>query len=374
MKASPVALFRKACCALPVLLLGVSTPAIAQDSLTVTLSDAVQIALLNNYALQGSRLDVAEAEQAVRAQASILYPQIAGRSNYTRHIRTANPFAGSTAGDFFDGFAFVGWLQYNELARTDGDPATIPIPYLEYAARQQRGLDAANIVVEPTDNPFEVANQYANSLSVRQTLLDLPSHLRLFGADGIRSTVKAMEQADDRQRQLVVADVREAFFGVLLSQAEVLVTQQSVERTRQAVNETTQRVVQGLLPRIQRLGMDVELANQETALLRAQDRADDAMAQFKFLLGLPVLEPIRLEGSLDIEEVSPYLTLSASEAYERASQVRPDLVQATLMARYAENEVRAVRLSRLPIVQLFADFSYLGRVPEKSHVCNSGSD
>ena len=364
MKVSPITLLRNACYGLPALLLWASTPATAQDTTTVTLADAVQIALVNNYALQGSQLDVAEAEQAVRGATSVLYPQIAGRSNYTRHVRTANPFAGSAAGDIFDGFAYLGWLQYNEHARTDSDPASMPITFAEYAMRQQQGLAAANVVVEETDNPFEIANQYVNTLSVRQTLLNLPSHVRLFGKDGIRSTVTAMEEAANRQEQLVIANVRKAFYGALMAQAEVLVTQQSVGRTEQAVNETTQRVVQGLMPRIRRLGMDVELANLQTALLRAQDRADDAMMQFKLLLGLPVLEPIRLKGSLDIGDASPYLALSTTDAYATALQARPDLNQATLAARYAENEVRAARLSRFPIVELFADLGYLGRVPK----------
>ena len=336
----------------------------SSDPITLTLDEAVQIALISNYVLQGTRLDAAESRQNLRASASVLYPQISGQSNYTRNLKAANPFAGSAAGDLFSGFAFVGWLGYNEQARTDADPATIPITFAEYADRQQRGIDAANIIVETSDNPFVVDNQYTSSITITQKLVDVPGYLRLFGPKGARSALQALDRAADRQEQIVIGDVREAFYGVLLAQEEARVARQSVERTRQARNETAQRVAQGIIPKIQRLSMDVELANQETALVRARNEVDDALAGLKYLLGIPVEQPVRVHGTLAINDVSPYLTLATGDAYTRAIQVRPDLEQARLTYQYRLNEVKALRLDRMPLLDLFANFSYIGRVPD----------
>ena len=359
---------------LAALLMGMHTQVGAQDTTSLSLDEAVQIALVRNYALQGSRLDVAEGRQALRERTAVLYPQVDGQSRYARNIREANPFAGSAAGDVFAGFAFLGWLQYNEQARTDDDPTTIPITFTEYTERQRRGLDAASIVVEPSDNPFAIANQYINILTIRQTLMDLPNYRRLFGPAGARSQVAALEQAANRQEQLIIGDVRRAFYDVLLAQEEARVAMQSVVRTRTARDETAQRVEQGLLPGVQRLGMEVELANRETARLRAHNRVEDAMASLKYVLGMPVLQPLRLRGALVMEEVSPYLTLAPGDAIARAERARPDLNQATLTARSADNEARAMQLTRLPVVELFANVGYFGRVPDHRTVAIEDPD
>ncbi|MCY4159235.1 MAG: TolC family protein, partial [Bacteroidetes bacterium] len=88
----------------------------AQDStvpVRVTLGEAIQIALINNYALQAARIAEEDFQLQVKSGFSIAYPTIEGFSSYTRNVKEANPFAGSSAGDFFSGFAFIEWLGYN---------------------------------------------------------------------------------------------------------------------------------------------------------------------------------------------------------------------------------------------------------------------
>ena len=79
------------------------SPAFAQNTVTLTLDEAIQIALVNNYALQETRMDAALAHADVRTAWSATMPRVDASSGYTRNLRTANPFAGSAAGDFFFG-------------------------------------------------------------------------------------------------------------------------------------------------------------------------------------------------------------------------------------------------------------------------------
>jgi len=340
----------------------------AQDLATpirVTLEEALEIALIRNYQLQAARVAEEDFLLEVKSGFSIAYPTIEGSSSYTRNIKEANPFAGSSAGDLFSGFAFVEWLGYNETVRTDGLNTTNPITFAEFASRQQRGLNDAGITpVESGDNPFSVANQYFNSITATYEIFNGPNWITLFQKSGIRTRIQQISKATERQEQIVIGQVRDAFYNALLAEEEARVAAQSVERTRASRNETAIRVSNGILPKIDRLTMDVELVNQESSLVQARSRASNSLDQLKFLLGMPLEQELHLNGRLEVEDLTPYLSLVNMDLFERASASRPDHEEARLAHTFALNRFRASKAGRLPVLEVFANFNYTGRVPD----------
>jgi len=71
----------------------------ASDPITITLAEAVDVALTQSYALKNSRLDVENAEARIREAWGSVLPSVDASASYTRNVRSANPFAGSDAGD-----------------------------------------------------------------------------------------------------------------------------------------------------------------------------------------------------------------------------------------------------------------------------------
>ncbi len=334
-------------------------------SVRVTLEEAIEIALIKNYQLQAVRIAEEDFQLQVKSGFSIAYPTIEGVSSYTRNIKDANPFAGSSAGDFFSGFAFIEWLGYNETVRTDGLSATNPITFAEFADRQQRGLNAAGIIpAESGDNPFSVANQYLNSLTATYEIFNGPNWITLFQKSGIRTRLKQVTKATERQEQVVIGQVREAFYAALLADEEARVAAQSVARTEASRNETALRVSSGILPKIDRLTMDVELVNQESNLVQAQTKASNSLDQLKYLLGMPLEQELILNGKLEVQDPSSYLSLAGIDLFEQASLSRPDHEEARLAHTFARNRFRASKASRLPVLEVFATFNYSGRVPD----------
>ena len=346
----------------------------AEGPITVTLAEAVQVALLHNYQLQNARLDVEDARQFTRDAKSIIWPQIQARSSYTRNLKTANPFAGSSAGDLFSGLGAIGWLNYNEEARTDEDPTTIPITLDEFFDRQEDGLDRANIRLNTDSNPFAVANEFLGSISITQKLFDLPNMRRVFSINGSSAFIDQAAMEAERQKQVVIGEVRAAFYDALLAQENARVSQLSVQRTQESRDEMAQRVVQGVAPKMQRLTLDIELANLRTDLVRANDQIDEALGRLKLLLGLPIDRDLHLRGGLSISEASPYLMLASSDAFRRALMARPDLEQMRILQRSAQNEVRALSATRLPLVDLFANMTFSGRVPDNRTFARQDKD
>ncbi len=339
-------------------------PAQAQDaaSITLTLDEAIQIALANNYAVRAARLDLQEASSQIRSALSGALPDVFANSGYTRNLKEANPFAGSAAGDFFSGFNSLGWLAYNEGARTDADPSTLPITLDEFFMRQQAGLRAADIVLgEVSDNPFSVANQFQNSVSVEQAVMDASV---IKGLEVARLLRDVRSQGLERQEQLIVDEVRRAFYGTLLAQEQAEVAHFSVTRTARTLTEYRRRVVQGVAPKALRLSAEVQLANLETRLVQLQNQALDALDYLKFVLGIPITQEVVLRGELEVPDATGLMPVSTQEAFVRALDRRPDLEQARLTYELQRGAMRVAHLDRLPKIFAFANFSYSGRVPD----------
>lgn len=328
---------------------------------TLTLDEALQIALVNNYALRSTRLDVVNAGAQVREAWGQVMPQVDVSSSYTRNLKSANPFAGSQAGGLFQSFGYIDWLAYNERARTDDDVSTAPIPLDEFFDRQQAGLDAAGIVVDGGANPFAVPNQFTSGITVSQTLFSGSAFAAIRGAERLKNINK---RGVDRQEQLLIDQVRQAFYQSLLAGEQAGVVAQRVARTRATTQEVAKRVAQGTAPKFQRLSAEVELTNLEAQLVQAQNEAMLALDQLKLTLGIPVDQPVRLRGGLEVDNPGAYLTVAEEDAVALALQHRPDIDQARLAIELRGIDRDITRAAYLPQVTAFANFNYIGNVPD----------
>lgn len=331
------------------------------QALTLTLDEAIQIALVNNYALRSTKLDVTNASAQVREAWGQVMPQVDLQSSYTRNLKSANPFAGSQAGGLFQTLGYVDWLAYNERTRTDDDPATSPIAFGEFMERQQEGLRDAGIALDDGGNPFAVANQFQNGVTISQTLFSGSAFAAIRGAERLKNI---NELAVDRQEQLLIDQVRQAYYQALLATENAGVVTQSVARTRETALEVGKRVTQGVAPKFQRLSAEVELANLEAQLVQVQNQAALALDNLKLTLGIPVEQPLRLRGELDVDEAGTFLTISEEDAVAVALQRRPDVDQARLAVELRRIDRDITRSQYLPTLSAFANLSYVGSVPD----------
>ncbi len=333
----------------------------SNEAISLTLDEALQIAYINNYTLRDARLGVAEVQAQIKETRGQLYPQVDISSSYTRNIEAPNPFSGSSANNLFSGLGFLEWLAFNEQARTDNNMNTDPLSFIEFAQRQQQGLDEAGIVVEVSDNPFAVPNQFQSGLTVSQKLLDFSAFIAVKGASRYAETAQA--KSLERQEQILIDNVKAAFYGALLSVEQHTVSQQSVGRTEKTLSELGRQVSQGVTPKFQRLTTEVELANLQTAALQSENMMQTSLDQLKQLLGIPIDQAIRLVGNLEAEDRGSFQTISTSDAVSLALQHRPDLEQLRTTMELQRINSRVTRTGYLPTLSAFANYSYIGNVP-----------
>ena len=332
------------------------------EKVTLTLGEAIEIGLARNYALRDTRLDVADADAQVEEARGEILPDITLSGSYTRNIVTANPFAGSDISGFLGGGNVTEWLAFNERARQDDDPATEPISLAQFQQLRQQGLEQAGVVIgDADDDPFSVENQFFAGIQLTQTLYDGAAFAAIEGAETLK---EVNESTLTREQQVVVDQVRTAFYQALLAKERARVAEQSVERTRETVEEVTQRVTRGVAPEFEQLSSEVELANLETELVQARNRAGRALDDLKLTLGFPVEQPIELRGALEAEDPAQLAGVSADEAVAEALEQRADVTRARQAIRLRRVQQDITESQRWPRLSAVANFDYTGRVPD----------
>ncbi len=341
------------------------TPAVVPGVVRLSLEEAIEIAVARAYAIRLAALDVSTAQAQVRQQYGTLYPRVDATSQYTRNVVQANPFAGSSAGSIFGGLGAIGWLQFNEAARTDDDPASVPITFEEYNRRTNAGFEAIGYNPANGANPFGTDNQFTNSLSLSQPLYSGTAFAALRGA---RSLVAIQEAAREQRVDETIHQTRVAFYTALLAQEQVEVQRASAERSRETASDARLLVAQGVRPVLDRLNAEVDLANTETSVVTAEARAESARDQLLLTVGLPVGGTVVLEGDLRAPDAA--LFQSAGLAPAAALDLRPDVQQAQIAVRLSEVQRDITRAERLPSLSLFANLSYAGNIPDDRSFIN----
>lgn len=339
------------------------------DTLTLTLDEAVRLALEKNFGLQDVKLDQETADQEVREAWGNVYPQVNATANYTRNIITAPPFAGSGAGDLFSDLGAIGWLQYNEQQRQQGGET---ITYEEFLELQRQGYEESGITPPSSDDdPFTVDNQFVASLGITQTLFNGSAFAAITGAEKYR---KLSEDAVHRERQMLIDEVRRAYFSALLAEQQVDVLSSSVDRLQKTAEDVRRTTEQGLASRYEKLSAEVELVNLETELIEAENQAELAKKNINLILDLDVSRPISLSGDLTMAAMQPIGNITLDEAIDIAMENRPDLQQAEGFIEVNEINERINRSSYRPIVNAFANIDYIGRVPDDRTIIRSHPD
>ena len=336
----------------------------ASGVLSLSLDEARQLALTKSHVLTQQTLQAEETTARVKEAKAALWPRVDLQASYTRNIYAPNPFAGSGASGILGGLFSVGWLQNNEQARIDQDPATNPLTLREYLERYQAGRDAAGIV--DADNPFLVENQFVVGASVTQVLYNGAAFAATRAAEALFEQTAAAHEVEALR---VLEQVSQTYLRVLLANERAKVLDKSIARVEAALGETKARVERETLPKFAQLTAEVQLANLDTQRAIARDAARGAREQLAVAIGLPPDRALRLTDTL----VAPTFVEPPSfgDAYQKALANRPDLAQLRRGMRTAQAQVDVASAAFLPVFEAFANASYLGQVPDDRTVSSA---
>ena len=248
---------------------------------TLTLDQAVQLALANSKSMRVAAEGVNRARGFVNERRSAQLPGVNLDASFTRLDQGTNI----------------------EFPTEDGGTQTIPI------VRQ---------------------NQRAFALGVSQPI-------DIFGS--LKNARKAAEFQEigarldfNRSRNQTVLDTKNAFYEVLRSRAFMSVADQAVKNAQDREKTTQTYLTAGTGTRFDVLRAQTEVANAQQNLIAARNRVNLATASLNNVIGLDQNTPTEVAETREQPVVETTFDTAVAEAYD----TRPEILQAEAQVRAAE--------------------------------------
>ena len=319
------------------LVLCVAAIASAADSVTLTLPEAVRLALAQNRALKIARLKVSENEQK----------KASARSSYFPEIKNQSTVAHSTA-------------QEN-----------IGIPAGAFGLLPNAGLvPNRDILINQGDQTFVTSGTMA-----AQPLTPL---IRIHQANRIAASEIAASRDELKNAENEVAvKVHRVYYGILTARLQKLAAEQESAYSRVRLRESEQDVRNGNALKAAAIESQAGLLQSEQALLTVDLQLADLTAELNDLLGLPI------STSLVLEPVAPVVLDIAprEEVLGLALAENPQIAAATEKVRQAKAALTAAKSAYIPDVSALCQtqlsewrgvpdtqLRYFRRVPELRRV------
>ena len=298
------------------------------------LSALARAALEQNRDLRSARYDIGVADRQVSEAWSAVYPSLTVSSSYTRNVAPQ-----------------VSFLPAQIFDPTASDGEFIPVQF---------GAD----------------NIWGLSVDAEQTLFD-PA---VFVGVGAAAQFRGLREEELRGRsQQLVTRVRLAVYDLLLAQEEVRLTRNSLDRVRQSLAETLALSNAGLATDYDVLRMEVELANLEPNLSRAERRRLAARRTIALELDMDAEAPIEVAGELARMDLADFGANSpgnrdilgfagsdpegmgmgeadVGDLVRHGSLDRSDLRQLELTESLRRTEMRLEQADYLPMVSAFGNY------------------
>jgi len=276
---------------------------------TLTLQEAVAVALKNNPAVQAADAYAEAVQQGITVAASARYPRVDFSEGVTRGNNPVYVFGSLlTQGQFTAQNFQLGFLN------------TPP----------------------PLDN-------FRTQFSASMPLWDAGQTSRRIR--DARLEARSATKAGQRTRQEVIFNVIQAYLDGLLAAEKIRVAQADVELTKADLARAQAREEQGLAVPSDLLSAQVQLAQAQEDLLRARSAQAIAQAALNVAMGVEEDAPTVIDGQLS---TAAFEAGTLAERQQRALGVRPDFQQLELGKQRAANGVRIARAEFLPKVNLFS--------------------
>lgn len=309
----------------------------ASDTLALSLSAAIERALLTSEEVGLAEAQVNLANAQVREAYSALYPQLSGTAGYLRTIQS--PFSMDSGGPMPDSLMF------------NPDP-TLPLEervrYLENNA-PLAALGALGGLF--SDLPFGQENTYSFSVSGTQVIFAPQAGAGISIARHFREAARynfSEEQADIRLR------VQEAYIQALLAGELVTISSAAIEQARAFLEEEQLRLRAGRASDLEVMRAEVELENLRPQVVQAQNALEVAVLNLKRLANIPFEQPLALTTPLTLP--GPEAARAPEIDAEAVTSNRASVLAAQEQVRLREAQVRLERAGYLPSVAATAGY------------------
>ncbi len=303
-------------CLVPAYALGQQTDSTAAR--TITLHDAVELALKHNHVVKIASLNVEEQHHAKEVARSAYFPTVRNDSTFVHVTDTQN---------------------------------------IEIAAGALGVVNSSLIPSQPL-----VLNQGGKTFETSGTGVVQPL-TQLFkikaGNDAARADLDASRQKARGVENDVALRVRQLYYKILVVQSQHGAIEAKIRAVEDLQTERVQQTKYGSTLEVDLIESRAQLLQAKQELLTSELQLSDLRMQFNDVVGLP----IRSEVALDPDVPALGESCQREQCLKLALDTHPEVTEARAVVEKASAGVRAAKREYIPDVEAFARYSYQNNVP-----------
>lgn len=187
--------------------------------------------------------------------------------------------------------------------------------------------------------------------------------------------VQATQKDVEANRNALVLNVASAYITLLNNREQLEFARRQAETTRLQLDRTDRLVKAGSLSQINLYDIQSQLANDELAIVNAQNNIELAKLTLKQYLNLPASEAFEIEPiNLPAPSTAPY-NATLEQVYNAAIKYLPDLDAANLRIESAKTAIEIARGAKLPSITLGGGLSssFSSAAPKQRFVGDGGA-
>jgi len=324
--------------AIVIVLLALARAGWTQQKTVLTLDQAITIALEKSYEMKTLRLSLFQADQNLRAAR--------GRFKTNADLSIEAP-------------------NWNEMVSEIPVPGQLPVFNTTGYTRYQANFDINQPL--PTDGSLTLRSQaYHRDVSTYDanqklegsevyTSVSLRFSQPLFAINRLKLGLKTAnldyERTQKRYKRSeldIVYSVTQSFFGFYESVRALEIAKENEKQQQDLYDLAHKKFEAGLIPEVEALQMEVDLAQSRSAVLSSQGALQRSEDAFKQLIGLKLADEVSVEADFHIDHFEVDLERAITLALKYRTEIR-------------ENEID-VELARLGVKQADANSEIRGDV------------
>lgn len=225
----------------------------------------------------------------------------------------------------------------------------------QWALKEAQGAKSFSISLSHSDDWFggdlpvtKNKKEFSNAVSAK---------LPIYTGGKLESTIEQAKIGKEVKRlgvddtmQQIKLDVTKGYFNILQTRNLVQVSEESVNQLEEHLKNVRAQYAVGTVAKSDVLRSEVELADAQQELIKAQNNQELAMSNFNNIVGMPLDTQVKIREEMRYDEYD--LTLDNSILYALAH--RPDGVAAQKSVEMAEQAVDIAKAGQRPTVSLAA--------------------
>jgi outer membrane protein len=274
----------------------------------LTLKDAINLALQNNWDIKLSEKEIQKANEQISEAYANAFPRVDVKGNYTRNIKLPVMFLPPNTS-----FNPTDQVQTFELGASNNWDASVTLSQVIYSQK--------------VNTAIKIADEYAE--------------LSRAGNQSVRNDV--------------VLGVKKAFYGVLLMQELVKVSRHGYDVAKANYDNVSAMYKQGVASEYDYLRAEVQLANSTPMLTQMENNFEMSKNLLKNILALDVQTPIKVVGEFVYTELP---TSILEEHGINSIDANPLVKQLGIQASLLDKNITIERSEYFPTLAAFGTYAY----------------